>query len=104
MSPLSEDSFQSRKVDVEAIHSLAASYMLFENNKDSLSLIRLALWIEPDHPRAVELLVHGSFKTGDFATTIKAAELLKTIVSKMPFDALRYWRLAELMMRKSNEI
>lgn len=104
MFPLSEGSSQSHSVDVEAIHSLAASYLLFDRNKDALSLIKLALWIEPDHPKAIELLVHGSFKTGDFGTTIKAAERLNSIISTMPFDALRYWRLAKLKVRRINEV
>lgn len=103
MSPLSERASLSPNVDAEVIHSLAASYLLFDRNRDALSLIKLALWIGPDHPRAVELLIHGSFKTGDFATTIEAAERLKAIVSTMPLDALRYWRLAELKMKKINE-
>jgi Flp pilus assembly protein TadD len=85
---------ERRPQDLDILHSLASAHLLFGQYGKAISLLRLALWLDPDSAKTLELMAHASLRAGDPDTAVRAVKHLESIGAVVPKELQVRRRLA----------
>ena len=88
--------------DLDLLHSLSASHLMFGQYRKAADLLRLALWLDEDCARTIELSAYAAFQAGDYEATLSAIERCERAGGRLSRELLEFRRLTICRLRNGN--